>query len=210
MTIHQNQPILEMGSDIQDASRVLILIHGRGATAESMIPIAKSLEVPGSRVLIPQAAGNRWYPQTAFGPLEVNEPDLSSALDVIDGLISTAQDQGIDNERIFLGGFSQGACLAAEYVARHYPRLGGLFVFSGALIGPPDQLRPVKGDLEGMPVFIGGSDQDPWIAHEWMSTAADFFKTANAVVDIHTYPGMSHTVNQDEIERVKRMLAAVK
>ena len=106
-----------------------------------------------------------------------------------------------------MGGFSQGACLAAEYIARNLPRLGGLFVFSGALIGPPDQVRVPDGDLGGMPVFIGGSDQDPWVSHDWMEAAADFFQNANAEVDFQTYPGLGHNINQDEIVRVRKMLS---
>ena len=100
--------------------------------------------------------------------------------------------------------------MTAEYLARNPNRLGGLFVFSGALIGPPDQQRAPAGDLERMPVFIGGSDQDQWISLAWMSAAADFFTQANAEVDYQIYPGMGHTVNQDEIGRVSKMLAAVK
>ena len=207
MTVHQDQPIIEMGSDIRDSRRVLILVHGRGATAESMLPIAQALDMPDSRILIPQAARNRWYPHTAFGPLERNEPDLASALQVIDDLIMKILQGGFPVDRIFIGGFSQGACLAAEFTARNFPHLGGLFVLSGALIGPPEQARVPSGDLNEMPVFIGGSDQDPWIAHESMVAAAEYFSKANAKVDFQTYPGMGHTVNQDEIERVRKMLS---
>ena len=206
MTVHQEQTTLELGPEISAASRLLILLHGRGATAASMLPIAQALEMPGSRILIPQAAGNRWYPLTAFGPLEINEPDLPSALQVIDDLIIASQQQGFPLDRIFLGGFSQGACLAAEYAARSLTRLGGLFVFSGALIGPPEQVRIPDGNLDQMAVFIGGSEQDPWIAHDWMKAAADYFINANAKVDFQTYPGMGHTVSQDEIERVQKIL----
>ena len=174
-----------------------------------MLSLAQQLNLPGTRTLIPQAAGNRWYPQTAFGPLGVNEPDLSSGLQVIADLILTSLQNGISRKKIFVGGFSQGACLAAEYLARNPDRLGGLFVLSGALIGPPEQRREPVGDLEGMPVLIGGSDQDAWISLDGMSAAADYFQKANAEVDFQIYPGMGHTVNQDEINRVGKMLAAV-
>ena len=126
MSVHQEQSLLELGSKPDETKRIVILIHGRGASAESMLPIAESLELPGTRVLIPQASGNRWYPYTAFGPLEVNEPDLTSALQVIDDLISDSLRQGWTREMIYLGGFSQGACLSAEYIARNPVRLGGL------------------------------------------------------------------------------------
>ncbi len=208
MHVHQAEKVLELGSTPEDTRKIIILLHGRGANAESMLPVAESLQMPGSRVLIPQAAGNRWYPLTAFGPLEPNEPDLSSALQVVDDLISDRQQQGWDRNMIYLGGFSQGACLAAEYLARNPVRLGGLFVLSGALIGPPEENRIPEGDLIGMPIFIGGSDVDPWISHNWMEKAADYFVKSGANVDFQTYPGLGHTVNQDEIERVRKMISA--
>lgn len=185
---------------------MVLLLHGRGATAESIQPLAAVLQTPGTRFLMPQASLNRWYPNTAFGPLEANQPDLDSALRVIQNLVEAARDQGFSDRQICFGGFSQGACLAAEYVTRNPRRYGGLFVFSGALIGPPGVPRTDTGSFEGMPVFIGGSDVDPWVAHDWMAEAARNFERMGARVDFRTYPGMEHSVNQDEIEAVREML----
>lgn len=204
--IHANQPILTSGAPSEEADRIVILLHGRGATAESMLPLADAFKTVGVRFLIPQAAQNRWYPQTAFGPLEENEPDLSSALIKLDALVSRALESGFTKEQIFLGGFSQGACLALEYVARNAQRYGGLFVLSGALIGPPGMPRNYNGTLGGMPVFIGGSDVDPWIKQEWMKEAADVMERMGGAVDFRTYPGMPHTVNDDEINAIREMI----
>ncbi|MGD8753879.1 MAG: dienelactone hydrolase family protein [Anaerolineales bacterium] len=204
--IHHGQPVIETGADINDADLVAILLHGRGSSAEAMLPIAELLSVDGVRFRIPQAALNRWYPQTAFGPLEANEPDLSSALAVIDTLVEEACEKGFSDQQIAFGGFSQGACLAAEYVARNAREYAGLFVFSGALIGPKGMPRNYPGSFEGMPVFIGGSDVDPWVSHELIKDTAGVFEKMGAEVDFRTYPGMAHTVNQDEIERVRVML----
>jgi predicted esterase len=201
MGVHQKGSVLELGPEFQDAERVLILIHGRGATAESMLSVAEALQVPGTRVLLPQAAGNRWYPETAFGPLEVNEPDLSSALQVIDDLIAAAREVGVERSRIVLGGFSQGACLAAEYVVRNPAQYGGLLVFSGALIGPPEEPREPEGYLHQTPVFIGGSDVDPWIAQELLTETARILHRMGGEVDFQIYPGMGHTINHDELSR---------
>ena len=208
--IHQGNPVLTFGADYPEAQLIVILLHGRGSKAESMLSLADSLQVGGARFLIPQAADNRWYPQTAFGPLDVNEPDLSSAIMVIEDLVYQSQLEGFSDQQIVLGGFSQGACLAAEYAVRNPARYGGLFIFSGALIGPPGVTRELPGSFKHMPVFIGGSDVDPWISHKLLKNAAITFEQMGAGVTFETYPGLPHTVNGDEILQVKKMLQNVK
>jgi predicted esterase len=206
--IHHGQPVINFGAEINNANLIVILLHGRGSSAETMLPIAEALSVEGARFTIPQAALNRWYPQTAFGPLEANEPDLSSALANIDTLLSEAHANGFSDQQIAFGGFSQGACLASEYVARNAKKYAGLFVLSGALIGPPGMPRNYPGSFDNMPVFIGGSDVDPWVSHDLISDTASVFQKMGADVDFRTYPGMAHTVNQDEIGSVQAMLAS--
>jgi predicted esterase len=207
--VHQNQPVLQVGDSSDQTDRVVILVHGRGATAESMVSLAEALPGNGTRFLIPQAAGNRWYPQTAFGPLEPNEPDLSSGLEVIDDLLSELLSEGFSKEQIVLGGFSQGACLAAEYITRNPDRFGGLFVLSGALIGPPEMKRNPSGDLGRTPVFIGGSDVDPWVRKELFLEAERIFSSLNAEVKLKIYPGMGHVINEDELEIVSKIIAVI-
>lgn len=206
MDIHYGQPITTFQSENGSAKSIVILLHGRGASAEAMLPISEALSVDGVRFLIPQAGMNRWYPQSAFGPLEANEPDLSSALTRIDSIVDSAHKDGFLNEQIFFGGFSQGACLASEYVARNAQKYGGLFVFSGALIGPKGMARNYPGSFQNMPVFIGGSDVDPWVSHDLMAETAAVFKKMGADVDFRTYTGMSHTINAEEISCVRDML----
>jgi predicted esterase len=205
--IHQGQPVIRFGEEFENAKLVVILLHGRGATAESMLPVAEALQMDGTSFMVPQAASNRWYPNSAFMPLEANEPDLSSALELAHSLVNQLREEGFSDQQLVFGGFSQGACLAAEYVARHASKYGGLFVFSGALIGPKGMRRNYTGSFGGMPVFIGGSDVDPWVAHDLLSETASVFERMGADVDFRTYPGMGHTVNQDEIESVRAMLA---
>ncbi len=207
MDIHKGQPTITVGPDNDRANLIVILLHGRGSSAEAMVPIADSLSMEAVRFIIPQAGLNRWYPQTAFGPLEANEPDLSSALALIDGLAASAHVDRFSNEQIFFGGFSQGACLASEYVARNARKYGGLFVFSGALIGPKGMPRNYPGTFEKMPVFIGGSDVDPWVSHDLILDTGAVFQRMGADVDLRTYPGMTHTINSDEVSRVREMLA---
>lgn len=205
--IHQGQPVITIEAEDNQTNLVVILLHGRGSTAEAMLEMADALSMREVGFRIPQAALNRWYPQSAFGPLEVNEPDLSSALAFIDSLVEKTHEEGFLDQQIVFGGFSQGACLASEYVARNARRYGGLFVFSGALIGPPRMPRNYPGSFEAMPVFIGGSDVDPWVSHDLISDTASVFQKMGAEVDFRTYPGMVHTINQDEIDAVRAMLA---
>lgn len=208
--IHQGQPVLQFGAPLEEAELVVILLHGRGATAESMLPIAKELQTDRVSFQIPQAALNRWYPNSAFGPLESNEPDLTSALETVDGLVNDLRENGFSDQQIAFGGFSQGACLASEYVVRNARRYACLFVYSGALIGPPGMQREYTGTFDGMPVFIGGSDVDPWVAHDLLKETTGVFEKMGADVDFRTYPGMAHTVNQEEIEAVRAMLETAK
>jgi len=206
--IHQTQPVLATGAPLDQARLGVILLHGRGSTAEDIAPLAGALDLRDCTFLIPQAALNRWYPNSAFAPIESNQPDLSSALTRIDQLVEDLRQQGFTYDRIAIGGFSQGACLASEYVARRARRYAGLFALTGALIGPPGTERRYSGSFDGMPVFIGGSDVDPWVAHNLMAKTAAVFEHMGAAVDFRTYPGMAHTVNQDELDAVRELLAA--
>ncbi len=207
--IHQGLPVLTAGEPLADAQRIVILLHGRGATAKSMLGLADTFTSRGTRYFLPQAARNRWYPQTAFGPILPNEPDLSSALQVIEDLIERMLGLGFPKHKIVLGGFSQGACLAAEYLVRNPERFGGLFVLSGALIGPPDEIRSPEGDLGGTPVFIGGSDVDPWVKKEYFFEAERVFSSLGAAVVVKIYPGMGHVINDDELKTVSNLIESV-
>ena len=121
--------------------------------------------------------------------------------------MDAAHEEGFSDAQIAFGGFSQGACLASEYVAWNAKKYAGLFVLSGALIGPKGMPHNYPGSFEKMPVFIGGSDVDPWVSHELISDTAAVFQKMGAKVDFRTYPGMGHTINEDEISRVRDMLA---
>ncbi|MFN2177177.1 MAG: alpha/beta hydrolase [Anaerolineales bacterium] len=206
--IHSNQPVIRAGTEFSDADLVALLLHGRGSSAESLLPLVQALSIENTSFLIPQAGLNRWYPQSAFSPVESNEPDLSSALGVIDRLVNETVSSGLSYQQVVLGGFSQGACLASEYAVRNARKYGGLFVLSGALIGPKDTPRNYQGSFDSMPVFIGSSDIDPWVSHDLVSDTASLFENMGANVDFRTYPGMAHTVNQDEIEAVQTLLAS--
>lgn len=208
--IHLDQPVRTYGLEPSKASSAVILLHGRGSSAQAMMPLAQAIDGGSACFLIPEAARQRWYPHSAFTPLEDNEPDLSSALAKIDRLVEQVTAESIAREQIIVGGFSQGACLAATYMARNATRFGGLFILSGALIGPEDATHEYPGSFADMPVFIGGSDVDPWVPHALMAKTAEVFRTMQAAVDFRIYSGMAHTVNQDEIDAVRDLILNVK
>lgn len=196
-----------IGRPLAEAKAALILIHGRGATAESILDLADYLPHPALAYLAPQATGYAWYPLSFLAPMERNEPYLSSALARVGAVVAQVEAAGIPPERIFLGGFSQGACLASEFAARHARRYGGLLLFSGGLIGPEGTPRDYHGSLGGTPVFLGCSDVDPHIPPARVRETADVLAKLGARVDNRIYPRMGHTINQDEIDAAAALLA---
>jgi phospholipase/carboxylesterase len=205
---HKGVPVLEAGERLGKATAAMILLHGRGATAEDVMTIAAEVIRPGFAYLAPQAAGNAWYPNPFTAPIESNEPYLSSALEMVETLLARVE-ATIPAERVILLGFSQGACLTLEFAARHARRYGGVIGLSGGLIGPDGTPRDYPGDFEGTPAFLGCSDVDPHIRKDRALEAADVLKRMGAHVTMRLYPGMGHTVNPDEIESLRKIVEAV-
>ena len=203
---HAGQPVLRFGPPVPEARLVAIMIHGRGASAEDILALARELHAGDVAYLAPQAAGHTWYPYSFLSPLSQNEPGITSALGVLSGLIEEAARQGVPADRIVLLGFSQGACLALEFAARNARRYAGIAGLSGGLIGPSGTPRTYPGSFEGTPVFLGCSVMDAHIPLERVHESADLFRRMNAVVDERIYPRMGHTVNPDEIKAVDAML----
>lgn len=208
MNPHQGMPVLEVGEPLGKARAAMILMHGRGASAEDIMTLAAELTQPGFAYLAPQAEGNAWYPNPFTSPLEANEPYLSSALEVI-GHVLARVEAAIPAQHVILLGFSQGACLTLEFAARHARRYGGVVGLSGGLIGPDGTARDYPGDFGGTPAFLGCSDVDPHIRKDRVVEAAEVYKRMGAQVTIRLYPGMGHTVSQDEIESVREIVSSV-
>jgi predicted esterase len=205
---HQGQPVLAAGKPLGEADAAMILIHGRGASAYDIIGLGAQLAGDGRFALLaPQAANNTWYPHTFLAPIASNEPYLTSALQAVADLVDHVESAGIAAEKIFLAGFSQGACLACEFVARNARRYGGLLAFSGGVIGPPGTPRDYPGSLDGMPVFIGCSDIDPHIPLARVHETAETFTTLGARVHEKIYPGMGHMIIRDELDQARKLLA---
>lgn len=203
---HQNQKIVTGGADPEQAKAAMILIHGRGATAESILTLAGEFDEPGLHYAAPQAQGFQWYPYSFLAPTDQNEPGISSGLQAIYDVIRNLENAGITKENIIILGFSQGACLASEYVARHPEKYGGLAVLSGGLIGESLNPENYSGSLEETPVFMGCSDIDPHIPLERVQESARILEEMEADLTKTIYPGMGHTVIGDEIEEVKKII----
>lgn len=203
---HGNQPTATAGTSLADADTAAIMIHGRGASADSILQLTEQLPQDGVTYLAPQAASREWYPNSFLSQVNENEPGRTSGLQTITALIKKVNAAGIDTDDILLIGFSQGACLATEYAARHPARYGGVAGFSGGLIGEEIDVAEYGGDLAGTPVFLGCSDRDPHIPVERVDVTADVFDRLNADVEKRIYEGMGHTINEDEMSYVQDMI----
>jgi glyoxalase family protein len=192
---------LHAGRPVSDARVAMILVHGRGGAAAEILSLGEHWNQSVYAYLAPQAPDNTWYPQSFLAPIEQNQPQLDQALERLGGLLAELAAAGIPPERVVLGGFSQGACLVSEYVARNPRRYGGVFVFSGGLI-----TLNHTGDLDGTPVFMGNSDHDSHVPHARFEESAAIFAALNASVDARVYPGMPHTIVQEELDAVGRMM----
>ena len=196
------------GAPLGVADAAVVLLHGRGATATSILDLGDAFYTHGVALVAPQASHNRWYPDSFLAPRKRNEPDLSSALSTVEEVV-TAVASHLPLNRIVVGGFSQGACLAAEYVARNPRRYGGLVVLSGGLIGPMGTTFEYTGDLDGTPVFVGSSDVDPYIPVERVHETRAVFERLGGRVTERIYENAAHTVTDDEVAFVGDLLASL-
>jgi glyoxalase family protein len=203
---HAGRPVLAAGVPLAEARAVVVLAHGRGADARDILGLAQHFVVPGVAYLAPDAAGNAWYPARFMEPMERNEPWLSSALAFVDRVVRTAREAGVADERLVLGGFSQGACLTLEYAARNARRYGGLVAFAGGLIGPDGAPRDDAGAFDGTPAFIGVGDQDAHIPVARATHSAEVLTRLGADVDLRVYPGLPHTVVQDQVDAARAII----
>ena len=206
---HQGGQVVTGGTPFAQARGALILTHGRGATAESILSLAPLLGADDVAWLAPQAAGNTWYPYSFLSPIPQNEPGITSGLQVLADLVAHIESAGISSNRITLLGFSQGACLTLEFAARNPRRFGALAGLSGGLIGPDDTPRTYPGSLDGTPVFLGCSDVDAHIPLARVRESATVLTRLGAAVDERIYPGMGHLVNDDEMAAVRALLAGM-
>ncbi len=206
---HRGGRVATAGEPLASARAAVILLHGRYASAENILTLVGRMAVPGVAYLAPQAHESTWYPLTFLSPLSSNEPGLLSALGVIDTLVDRIGAAGIPPERTILLGFSQGACLATESAARTPRNYGAVVGFTGGLLGPKGTPREYPGSLAGVPVFLGAGDPDPHVPFWRVEETAQVLGRMGAQVDLRRYPGMPHTVNDEEMGVARELLEGV-
>lgn len=192
--------IVTAGVPVEDAKSALIMIHGRGASAEIMIPLSSYLDKKDMAIFAPQANRHSWYPASFIEPVEENQPALDSALEVISSLVEDINKAGIPTDQIYFLGFSQGACLTLEYVTRNAVKYGGVIAFTGGLIGKDLQMENYKGDFDQTPVLITTGDPDAHVPLKRVKESAAIMQSKNARIHMVAYPAKQHTITNDEID----------
>ena len=205
---HASQPILRAGTRISEADAALILLHGRGGSATDILGLGEVLAPPNWALFAPEAAQHTWYPRSFLAQRQQNEPWLSSALDKVKQAVDEALTGGQALSRVFIAGFSQGACLATEFVGRNPTRYGGLVAFTGGLIGPLEEPIQLSGDLAGTPILLSGGDPDPHVPWTRIEESAQLLRDIGGNVTLERYPGKPHSIDTEEIEAGTRLLAA--
>ncbi|HEX5069827.1 MAG TPA: dienelactone hydrolase family protein [Vicinamibacterales bacterium] len=205
MDPHGGQPVSQAGPPLGQ-SAVAIMVHGRGAGPENILDLVPRLDRPAMTYLAPAAAGRTWYPNSFLAEIASNEPGLSSGIATLSALVARIEAAGVARRHIVLLGFSQGACLTAEFAARHASRFGGVVIFSGGVIGPPGTPRGYGGFFDGTPVFLGCSDRDAHVPEWRVRETAALFDAMGARVTTQIYPAMGHLVNDDEVAHAQRIL----
>lgn len=195
------------GKLIGEAEKVLILLHGRGGRAEDILSLADYFPVDDFALWAPQASGgNTWYPHSFLAPPAQNEPWLSAALSLLQEIVEDIEANGIGRARMYFLGFSQGACLMLEFIARNAAKYGGVAAFSGGLIGDEVYPENYKGDFNATPVFIGSSNPDFHIPVERVYATSNILRRMNADVTEKIYSGMGHTISKEEIETARAVI----
>lgn len=194
------------GTPLAEAKKVLIMVHGRGGSAEDVLGLAQHLDVAGYALLAPQATQSTWYPYSFIAPVEQNEPWLSSAIDIVDRTVQMALEAGIKAEDIYFFGFSQGACLVLEFMARHARKFGGAVAIIGGLIGKKINRDHYKGGFDQMPIFIGTSNPDFHVPIERVYATENILKDMDADVTLKVYDGFGHSINQEEMRWANKLI----
>ncbi|MCF8242614.1 MAG: dienelactone hydrolase family protein [Melioribacteraceae bacterium] len=203
---HTGDEIYTRGADLINAESAMIMLHGRGGSSQSMIDLSHEFNSDNMIFIAPQADNFTWYPYRFIEEREVNQPGIKSGMILIDKIIDSLVLNGIVHTKIYLLGFSQGACLALDYAARNPKGYGGVFVLSGGLIGKSVTASEYIGDMERTPVFFGCSDNDFHIPESRITESAEILKSLNADVTKRIYRNLGHTINQDEIDFINEII----
>lgn len=209
MDPHAHAEVLAAGKPLGESHAAMIMVHGRGAAPRSILELVPIFDRPDFSYLAPGAAGGTWYPYSFMADTDRNEPYLSSALGALGRLLDRVLESGVKREHVVLLGFSQGACLSSEFAVRNAGRYGGVVAYSGGLIGPPGTTWDRPGSFDDTPVFLGCSDVDAHVPKTRVDESAAVFERMGADVTERIYPGMPHTVIEDEIEFTRALMDGI-
>jgi len=206
---HRDTPVARMGAALSSARAAAVMLHGRGGSAEDILELAREMYHDEFAYLAPQAENHSWYPYSFLAPIEQNEPWLSSALRKVATVVDQCISSGVPHERVAVIGFSQGACLATEFVARNPSRYGALIAFTGALIGPPDADLRHPGSLAGTPALLSSGDPDPHVPWSRVEQSAKELERMEAQVQLIRHPGRPHTILPAEVKLADKVLGSL-
>jgi phospholipase/carboxylesterase len=192
---------LVLGPPPAEAAAAAIVVHGRGHGPETMAGLVRALALDDVHFLLPAAADRSWYPQRFIAPVAANEPWLSWALEAVGAAVARVAGA----PRVVLVGFSQGACLTLEYVARNPRRYDAVAGLVGGLIGADDELTRPTG-FEGTPLLITTIENDAWVPEERTRESADIFTAGGAEVDLRVFAPGPHGIHDEEVEAVRAMI----
>jgi predicted esterase len=210
VALHDGQPVLQEGAPLGTSPVAVIMVHGRNAGPGNILDLVPALGRPEITYLAPAAADRTWYPHSFMADIATNEPWLSSALGVLRDLVTRIEAAGVPRDRIVMLGFSQGACLTTEFAVRNASRFGGVVAFSGGAIGPPGTSWDESGRFDGTPIFFGCSDRDAHVPEPRVRESAELCQRMGAQATCRIYPGMGHTINDDEIAWARNLLDALR
>lgn len=198
--------IVQAGKALNEANKALIMIHGRGGTAEDILGLSAHLNTEDFALLAPQATHHTWYPHSFMAPTESNEPGLSSALDTVKATVKMVEDAGIASENTYFFGFSQGACLSLEFLARNAKRYGGAAAIIGGLIGEKINQQPYQGDFDSTPIYLGTSNPDFHVPLERVQETETILSQMNAKVTLQAFENIGHTIHPKQIDWMNRFI----
>ncbi|MCE7063785.1 alpha/beta hydrolase [Dyadobacter sp. CY326] len=195
-----NKQVITSGKPVSEAKKAIIMLHGRGGSADDIASLSRVLNINEMAIFAPQATNSSWYPYSFMAPTVQNQPALDSALNIVDQVVKDIEAAGISAENIYFAGFSQGACLTLEYTTRNAKRYGGIIAFTGGLIGQELDEANYDGDFAGTPVFISTGDPDPHVPVSRVKESIAILERLNAFVTFAIYPGRQHTISSPEIQ----------
>ena len=205
MYSHKKDVVIS-GMPLNEAKQAIVMLHGRGATPESIISLKEHLYLIDTAIFAPRATNNSWYPYSFMAPVVNNQPALDSALSVINEVVHDIIEGGIAGENIYFLGFSQGACLALEYVTRHADTYGGVMAFTGGLIGEELDRNKYTGDFNNTPVLLTTGDPDPHVPLSRVDETVGILRSMNAKVELKVYRGRVHTIQLEELDLANQLV----